>query len=85
MRIEGMDLIYSPEARAELDDIPERFRVQIVRKIGRLREGLVGDIKALRRAKAGYRLRSGDFRILFDVHANRITIQHIKNRREAYE
>jgi mRNA-degrading endonuclease RelE of RelBE toxin-antitoxin system len=39
----------------------------VLRKIERLQLGLHGDIKRLHEAEAMYRLRMGDYRILFDV------------------
>ena len=32
-----------------------------------------------------YRLRSGDYRILFDIEGNTVIVQTIKNRKEAYD
>lgn len=39
------EIIYSEPASADLDDLPPRQAGQIVKKIGRLRAGLHGDIK----------------------------------------
>ena len=65
--------------------MPSRQAGQIVRKIARLRSGLVGDIKRLQKHDVTYRLRMGDFRILFDVAGERIIIRRIKDRKEAYD
>jgi mRNA-degrading endonuclease RelE of RelBE toxin-antitoxin system len=46
---------------------------------------LGGNIKRLQSADFGYRLRSGDYRILFDVIGDHIVIQKIKKRSEAYD
>jgi mRNA-degrading endonuclease RelE of RelBE toxin-antitoxin system len=80
-----MEVVLAEAAKDELAALPKRIAEQVFKKIERLQSGLVGDIKALRRAKAGYRLRSGGYRILFDMHSDRIVIQHIKHRRDAYE
>ena len=58
---------YGPTALDDLDSLAERIRKQVLRKIERLKSGLHGDIKHLRRADVAYRLRTGDYRILFDV------------------
>jgi len=50
-----------------------------------LENGLQGDIKHLRHHDVTYRLRMGDFRILFDLNEGVIVILRIKNRKEAYD
>jgi mRNA interferase RelE/StbE len=78
-------IIYSEPAKEDLDALPVKFAAQIVKKIKRLENGLHGDIKQLRGHDVTYRLRMGDFRILFDVNEDVIIIQRIKNRKEAYD
>jgi mRNA-degrading endonuclease RelE of RelBE toxin-antitoxin system len=56
---------YGPSAINDLDGLPSRERGQVIRKIERLQNGLHGNIKRLHEAEAGYRLRMGDYRILF--------------------
>lgn len=43
-----------------------------------------GDVKALKGA-AGMRLRSGDWRVLFTIKANTITIHAVGHRRNIYD
>ena len=78
-------LEYTETALNDLEQLPPRIAAQIVRKIDRLQQGLRGDIKRLTNYDHDYRLRSGDFRILFDVSGDKIIIQRIKNRKEAYD
>ncbi len=78
-------IIYSEPAKEDLDALPAKFAAQIVKKIGRLENGLHGDIKQLRGHDVTYRLRMGDFRILFDVVKDAIVVQRIKDRKEAYD
>ncbi len=80
-----MEIRYAPRALDDLSELPERIEGQIMRKIDRLAAGLVGDIKALENAAYAYRLRSGDYRVLFDFEAEVILIQRVKHRKEAYE
>lgn len=54
-----VDSQYTTLAVGDLHGLPPRFSDQIIRKIERLRTGLIGDVKALTNAEAGYRLRSG--------------------------
>ena len=76
---------YGPSALDDLDGLPARERAQILRKIERLESGLHGDIKHLHDAEAAYRLRMGDYRILFDVEGGVIVIRRIGNRKDVYD
>lgn len=76
---------YGPSALDDLDDLPARERAQILRKIERLQHGLHGNIKHLHDAEAAYRLRMGDYRILFDVAGDIIVIRRIGNRKDVYD
>ena len=58
---------------------------KLLRKIERLEYGLQGNIKRLRNAEAVYRLRMGDYRILFDVEGDVIVIRKIGNRKDVYD
>ena len=80
-----MQIRITPEAQKDLARLPRRIASQIVNKLARLEFGLSGNIKRLQHASAGYRLRSGDYRILFDIEAGTIIVQRIKNRKEAYD
>jgi mRNA interferase RelE/StbE len=76
---------YGDSALNDLDDLPVRERAQIIRKIERLEHGLHGNIKHLHNAEAAYRLRMGDYRILFDVAGDVIVIRRIGNRKDVYD
>jgi mRNA interferase RelE/StbE len=76
---------YGPSALDDLDRLPARERAQILRKIERLQRGLHGDIKRLQQAQAMYRLRMGDYRVLFDVERGVIVIRRIGNRKDVYD
>jgi mRNA interferase RelE/StbE len=59
-------------------------RAQISLKLKAFAETGVGDVKALKGA-AGMRLRSGDWRVLFTIKANTITIHAVGHRRDIYD
>ncbi len=59
-------------------------RAQIDVKLKTFAETGIGDVKALKGA-AGMRLRSGDWRVLFTMKANTITIHAVGHRREIYD
>jgi len=56
-----------------------------LRKILRLEQGLHGDIKRLQNADVGFRLRMGNYRILFDVVDDTIVIQKAGHRKNVYD
>jgi mRNA interferase RelE/StbE len=76
---------YGASALDDLDGLPARERAQILRKIERLELGLHGNIKHLHDVEAAYRLRVGDYRILFDVEGGVIVIRRIGNRKDVYD
>jgi len=58
-------------------------RVQIDLKLRAFVEIGIGDVKALK-GVAGMRLRSGDWRVLFTIKANTVTIHAVGHRRDIY-
>ena len=76
---------YGPSALDDLDRLPDRERGQILRKIERLRQGLHGNLKRLHQTEAMYRLRMGDYRVLFDVAGAVIMIRRVGNRKDVYD
>lgn len=59
-------------------------RSQIDSRLKTFAETGVGDVKALK-GVAGMRLRSGDWRVLFTVEGNIITIHAVGHRRDIYD
>lgn len=49
-----------------------------------MRSDLAGDVKRLKAFVPNYRLRVGDWRVLFEIEADTIVIHEIKHRSEAY-
>ena len=47
-------------------------------------DDLKGDVKRLTNFTPEYRLRVGDFRVLFEIEGEAIIIYRIRHRREAY-
>jgi mRNA interferase RelE/StbE len=59
-------------------------RAQIDRKLTIFAETGVGDVKALK-GVAGMRLRVGDWRVVFTINADAITIHAVGHRRDIYD
>lgn len=79
---------FLPRAEKELDDLPADVRGRVLKALGRLgrdprRSPNVGRYKGL---KDGYRVRGGDYRVVYEVQDDRLLIVVIKigHRREVY-
>lgn len=73
-----------PRAIKDLKDIPKPEGKKITEKLKLLESGLQGDIKKLTNSTPEYRMRVGDWRILFEIEGEKIIIYRIRHRREAY-
>lgn len=73
-----------PRAEKDLARLPSEVQDRIAAKIDALSLGLAGDIKRLTNHSPAYRLRVGDYRVLFDIINDRIEIESIVHRKDAY-
>ena len=73
-----------PRAEKDLRAIPKRDGERIARAIFALGTSLTGDVKKLTNFTPEYRLRVGDWRVLFEIAGDKIIIYRIVHRREAY-
>ncbi len=74
-----------PRAVKELQRIQKKDAARIADAIERLGDDLSGDVKRLTNFSLEYRLRIGQYRILFEIEdQNRVIIYRIVHRREAY-
>lgn len=78
-------IYYQREARAALDRLSPDVARRILKKIDRLRHDLQGDVKRLKAFVPDYRLRVGDWRVLFEIKGDAIIVHDIKHRSQAYE
>ena len=75
---------FKARAIKDLDGLPREMARRILDKAGALRNSLSGDVKSLTNHSPEYRLRVGDYRVLFDVDGDIITIYRVKHRKNAY-
>ena len=77
----------TPDAAREFDRLPRVIRARVDRLRKRLeRWPGVSGAKALSGDLAGcYRLRTGDYRVLFRVEGERVIVEKIGHRRDVYE
>ena len=79
------EIIFLSKARSALNSMSPDVASRIIRKIERIGNDLAGDVKQLKSFVPNYRLRVGDWRVLFDVDAATIVIHDIKHRSKAYD
>lgn len=68
----------------DLKKIPLEFRERIVEKIEAMSDDLAGDVKQLTNITPEYRLRVGDYRVLFEIEDGTIVVYRVRHRQEAY-
>ena len=73
-----------PKAIKDLKSIPLRDRKKIIERIDMMEDNLSGNIKKLTNYTPEYRMRSGNWRVLFEIEESKIIIYRVLNRKEAY-
>ena len=73
-----------PKAEKDLKSLSPVHQTQVIAKLRWLENDLRGDVKKLTNFTPEYRMRSGDYRILFEVVKNTVTVYRILHRREVY-
>ena len=76
---------FKSTAVKDLQKIDSIDAKKLLNKIELLENGLKGDIKRLTNYTPEYRLRSGDYRVLFELIESKIIIYRIKHRKDAYK
>jgi mRNA-degrading endonuclease RelE of RelBE toxin-antitoxin system len=80
-----MKFVWPESARSELRSVDRESAMRILIALTRYGESGEGDIKALSGEWDGYfRLRVGDFRVIFQIAQNAITIARVRQRSEVY-
>lgn len=78
------DIQFKPRAFKDLQTLPKATQRRIVAKIEELAEDMAGDVKRLTSFTPEYRLRVGEYRILFEVEGSSIIMYRILHRKDAY-
>ncbi len=73
-----------PKAIKDLKNLPRSDSKKVIEKIKALENGLSGDIKKLTNFSPEYRLRVGNYRVLFETENKKIIIYRVKHRKETY-
>ena len=75
---------FKPKAIKDCKSIDKKTLQLIFSKVEVLSDDLQGDIKKLTNYSPEYRLRTGEYRVLFETEKDKIIIYRIIHRKEAY-
>jgi mRNA interferase RelE/StbE len=75
---------FKPRAFKDLQSLPKVTQRRIVAKIEGMAEDLAGNVKRLTNFTPEYRLRVGDYRVLFEVEGERLVMYRVLHRKDAY-
>ncbi|MBD2353718.1 type II toxin-antitoxin system RelE/ParE family toxin [Tolypothrix sp. FACHB-123] len=76
---------FKPKAIKDLAKLSTDSRERIISKIEAMQDNLQGDVKHLTNFTPEYRLRVGDYRVLFEIEEQTIMIYRVKHHSKAYE
>ena len=82
--VKPLNIEFKPRAVKDLDALNRPMARRVLEKIRGLENGLAGDVKRLTNFTPEYRLRVGDYRVLFEIEGDRVIIYRIKHRSRAY-
>lgn len=75
---------FKPRATKDLRSVTRNDAQRILEKIRGMENDLAGNVKHLTDFEPQYRLRVGNYRVLFNIENEQLIIYRIKHRREAY-
>lgn len=78
------DVQFKPRAVKDIQGIPVRMQSRVLARIEEMSEDLRSDVKRLCESTYEYRLRVGDYRVLFEIEEGSIVVYRVRHRREAY-
>ncbi len=76
---------FKPRALKDLKALPPAEYRRIASKIEGLEDGLTGDVKKLTNFTPEYRLRVGNYRVLFEVESGAVVVYRVLHRKDAYQ
>lgn len=76
---------FRPKALRDFKRLSPEVSRRIEQKLQLLSNGMTGDVKRLVNFTPGYRLRVGDWRVLFQPEGTCLVVYRIVHRSEAYE
>lgn len=77
-------LAFKPRSRKDLKALSSENLQRVLEKIEALTDNLAGDVKRLTDYTPEFRLRVGEYRVLFEIDGPTIIVYRVVHRREAY-
>lgn len=77
-------LTLKSRAVKDLKALPGQEKIRIVAQLEKLQNDLTGNVKRLTNFVPEYRLRVGNYRVLFEVEDNKIVVYRVVHRKDAY-
>ena len=75
---------FKPRAIRDLKGIDKSHARRITEKVRLMRDDLAGDVKRLTTTTPEFRLRIGDYRVLFEIEGNKVVVYRVRHRKDAY-
>jgi mRNA interferase RelE/StbE len=79
-----MKVELKPQAVKDLQSLQKQDRAKIAKRLSELEDGLTGDIKRLTNFTPEYRLRVGNYRVLFEVEDETFVVYRVMHRKHVY-
>ncbi len=76
---------FKPRGVRDLKKLPPHEKDRIVEKIEAMQNDLAGDVKRLTNFTPEYRLRVGDYRVLFEIEGASVVVYRVLHRKDAYK
>ncbi len=77
-------IAFKPRALKDLSRLREADRRRAMARIEGLQDNLAGDVKKLTNFTPEYRLRVGDYRVLFEIEGAIVVVYRVLHRKDAY-
>jgi mRNA interferase RelE/StbE len=77
-------LIVTDEVKKKLRSLPSVIRQDIGYRLFQLEEDLTGDVKKLKGSKNEFRLRVGNYRVIFELEGDSIIVYEVGHRKDIY-
>lgn len=79
-------LLLTPQAERELKKLPHPTATRVAQTFEQMRDDpfIIAGVKKLKPPLHGFRIRTGDYRILFLIENRLIKVYAIKHRKDAY-
>ncbi len=76
---------FKPRALKDLKRLPPNQKDHVLEKVEALQTDLTGDVKRLTNFTPEYRLRVGDYRVLFEIEGRTVVVYRVLHRKDAYK